>query len=481
MKTWTQILRILSLSGMCVLISCRTTHPTTTRDNSELQSEIDSYTPQTMTLDPVKSKLALTELDRISRIYLSEAVAWANSQPSCDSFCMALIVSETLAASQKREMAQQKLENIRLGNRDKRWGAIPPLPGWRGFFGDIESLLSKGKSADGRYTLTEGVLHFPLKDSVFRNLNRFDSPGSFLEVGAILPIFRDETSPPLFIGSDKFGHFLSTGFEYMETYQETFDDTLKAGLSAAEAEERALFAVHVRGLLTETTSLGGWIARVFSYGDLSANFDGFRFFKDIVDGRSPYLAFDKDSKRWQIGPETFAWEKLVQDTWDEGQNCSHYFDSVQGTNDFAHKIVAQLVELQQKFGKDVSCPSLVDRCQAMAKREDRLYRNPYRKALISPQCLQIADGLRSKPSFTQADTSLSPEQLDQKGFLAGETVVKISRQWCAEQRDNLVKKRCQSLGKEFRTSTECLEKVKRITSEGFRCAFDTQDFLGWAK
>ncbi len=471
---------VLTSSIFVSLLSCRSIQGKRTEETSEIQSEIDSFTPQSIEVDPEASKRAFQKLDEITRNYLKEAVDWANKQPDCNGYCFSMIVSETLAAAQPKSMVENKLADIREGKLYRRWGQIPPLPGWRGYFGAIEPLLSKGKTTDGRYTLDEGVIRLNLKESVFRNLNRLDSPGSFLEVGAILPVYKDNSEMPLFIGSDKFGHFLSTGYEYLETYKESYDDTFREGLSPAESEERAIFAVHVRGLLTEVTSLGGWIARVFSFGDLSANFDGFLFFKAIAEHKSPYFKYNKESKKWALSERPFTWHDLVRASWDEGQNCSHYFDSMQGTNDFAKKIVAQLVDLEKQFGRNFVCPSRVDLCQNFAKIYEQERGFEERKVLLSPQCLDIAVERKARISFKAEDAQLAREGLDQKGFYSGEKIVELSQEWCEEQRDTLTQKRCLANSPQSAQRAQCPATFKKVTVEKFRCKFDTQDFLGWA-
>ena len=369
---------------------------------NELASEVDSATPRVMNLDIEASGRALQRVDTITRVYLAEAVQWANRQSQCSSRCMAFIVAETLAASGTAGMAERKLEQIRRGEPYRRWGTIPQVPGWRGYFGAIEPLISKGRTTDGRFSMAEGIVRLPLSDSIFSQIAVKDSPGSFLEVGALLPYELDRASPwlardtdresienndrILFLGSDKFGHFLSTGYEYLEAYLETFDESLAAQLSGDDAAKRAYFAALVRGLLTEATSLGGWTSRVFSYGDLAANYAGFRFFKDIVDLKSSYFSYDAQAGKWKLTDKAFSWRDWIDPLWDEGINCSYYHSSILGDNNLQQQIFGRYLKYQKETGKDLSCPVLPPLCKQAAKAYMQKEPTYATTALVSPTC-----------------------------------------------------------------------------------------------
>lgn len=449
-------------------------------DNSDLRSEVDSFTPRTERLDPAASAAALTKLDSITNTYLKEAVDWANTEPDCNGHCMAMIVSETLAETQSRDAVTSKLTDIRNGKPYGRWGYIPQVPGWRGFQGEIEHLLSRGRTQDGRYSLDAGIIRLPLKDSVFRTVGRLDSPGSFLEVGAILPIDLTPSGLRVFIGSDKFGHFLSTGFEYLEAYLETYDETITQGRTPEEAKDHAEFAMYVRGLLTEVTSLGGWFARVFSYADLSANHDGYAFFTDIYHNRSRYLRQNPRTKKWELTNKPFAWRDVVDPSWDEGLNCSHYFASITGSNAFQQKIVAELVDLKTRYNQRFVCPIDMTVCKSIVEKAERKFGKVAAEALISPQCLEAAKGQRKPIELSHADMNKDADELNAIGFYSGEFIVERSKTWCRTQREKLVAKSCASRPLPNVSADACPQKIIRVSSERFRCELDTRDFLGWS-
>lgn len=470
--------------GLTSMIGCTIRKPAAMSQDSQLASEVDSFTPRTQEVDMEKSRKALAIIDDVTNAYLDEAVSWAQRQGGCSSRCMAYIVSETLASSGSSKLATEKLDQIAKGAPYRRWGAPPQFPGWRGYFGAIEPLISKGKTTDGRFKLEDGIVRLPLQESVFQGISYKDSPGSFLEVGAVLPYemprrpFSFRSGERLFIGSDKFGHFLSTGYEYLEAYLETFDETVAAKLTTEEAEKRALFATSVRGLLTEATILGGWTSRVFSYGDLSANYAGFLFFKDIVDGKSPYVTYDKNLKKWVRGPQKFSWVDLVSPAWDEGINCSHFFPSIVGDNDLQQKVVSHYVAYAKKTGKDLSCPAIQESCQEIVESYRKKFGSIVSETLISPTCREVAGGL-TRIKLSDKDLKKDAEYYDRIGIYSGLTIKEQAKTWCRSQREALVKERCESRKEEFGGMESCIQKIKRVTSERFRCELDSTDFAGW--
>ena len=463
-----------------MISSCAIRRNSQAANENELQSEVDSFTPRVEPIDPAVIAGTLDRLDVITNAYLKDAVAWANREPECNGYCMAMLVSETLAATQSHAAVSSKLADIRAGKPYGRWGRLPPVPGWRGFRGEIEHLLSKGRTQDNRYTIDDGIIRLPLTGSVFKTISRLDSPGSFLEVGAILPIDLTPNGLRVFIGSDKFGHFLSTGFEYLEAYLETYDETVAKGLSADAAREHAEFAMYIRGLLTEVTSLGGWLARVFSYADLSANHDGYLFFSEIYSNRSPYLKQNSQTKKWQLTSRPFSWRDFVDPAWDEALNCSHYFASVTGTNTFQKKIVRELVDLKAEHQQRFICPVDVEVCKTMVQTTEKQFSTSSASALISPQCIDVATGKRSLIELTEADAEKDAKQLDAIGFYSGEFIVTRSQQWCRKERDRLVAARCAKQPLAGMSAGDCVKKIERVSSENFRCELDATDFLGWS-
>ena len=489
MLNFLSILAILTL--VIENIGCGRSPALDGRSASELSSEVDSFTPRVKGADKAFFGRVQGDINQITGSYLDEAIAWANQEPGCDGWCMALILSETLASSGSRSLVSNRLISARRGYPFRRLGGIPTVPGWRGYFGAIESLVSKGKSYDGRYTLASGAIRLGIRESIFRDISRLDSPGSFLEVGAVLPVVLPEAhggmgsfDPPkeatFLIGSDKFGHFLATGFEYLEAYLETLSEIKKTQGETPDAETRALFATLLRGVLSEVTLLGGWTARVFSYADLAANYSGFIFFREIVEGHSPYLSRDQVTGQWRRGPTPFVWENFMDAGWDEGINCSHYYPSVLGRDDFQRKIADQIVHLSQEAKENLTCPIGSDACANLWRFYQEKYGIKVAETLVSPQCSEEARGMRPKTQLTTADLDKDRPYYESIGFYSGTEITRRSKEWCMSSRDKIREARCERKRGEFDSLESCLKQSPRNDVEAFRCEMDGTDLAGWA-
>lgn len=106
------------------------------------------------------------------------------------------------------------------------------------------------------------------------------------------------------IGSDKLDHFLDTGFHYFQA-------------ARARGEERALS----RGTAQERSIYGLLTSKAFSWADLAANYDGWRFYAGLLGPGSPF-ARDERGCVAQIG--RFTWRDHVRIDWDEVENPPVY-------------------------------------------------------------------------------------------------------------------------------------------------------------
>ncbi len=118
----------------------------------------------------------------------------------------------------------------------------------------------------------------------------------------------------VYIGTDKFEHFMGSGFKYFKTYHmkgEPIEDALKIGEKA------------------ESGFMGAVTTGVKSFGDLSANFNGMRFWNHVMQKRDdilgenigPYVSCD------EVGfkvVKKIDWASYIDDSYDEGINCSAF-------------------------------------------------------------------------------------------------------------------------------------------------------------
>ncbi|MGE3610048.1 MAG: hypothetical protein AB7I27_10715 [Bacteriovoracaceae bacterium] len=169
--------------------------------------------------------------------------------------------------------------------------------------------------------------------------------------GIILSLVGIEPSIKLngvFIGVDKLGHFFDQGHAYfgrMDT-----DNFFEYG----ENLEKGWF-----GLLT---------TGVKSYGDLGANFSGFKFWTQFFEGSSPYVKCEKNK---YVRVRNFNWADYVNDSWDEGINCSEFSEAM------TKAVGSNLARLGLK------CPVEEEKCKKMVQMDCA-------QKFISPKCIEIA-------------------------------------------------------------------------------------------
>lgn len=164
------------------------------------------------------------------------------------------------------------------------------------------------------------------------------------------------------IGIDKLGHFMSEGHGYYLRI------TAKNG-----SWEKA-----VRwGVYTEEGYFGLGVSGVKSFGDLAANYSGAHFWLSILDGNDPYFEC-QNGKFEKI--RTFTWADYVNDSWDEGINCSQFSNHVT-------RVVGDALA-----AKNMTCPvrGTEEICAGLSQLPDARY-------YVSPVCLN--NPLRPNQAF----------------------------------------------------------------------------------
>lgn len=173
----------------------------------------------------------------------------------------------------------------------------------RPLIGQLESFVEQSNAVDKR------VIDFP--HSVYRDYQQKEAPTLVLSerIAAIIKLNGIE------VGSDKLGHFFTEGRSYFEVTRH-LQDGIQAGL---------LF-----GAWSESLYFGAQTTGVFSYADLTANFNGLRFWNRILAQQpdpltqrpvEPYIQCE--DKRWVLKTH-FSWQGYVDSGWNESVNCSAF-------------------------------------------------------------------------------------------------------------------------------------------------------------
>lgn len=172
------------------------------------------------------------------------------------------------------------------------------------------------------------------------------------------------------IGTDKIGHFFMQGFDYFS--QTENGATLESILRDGHGED-GIWGLPMTG--------------VKSYADMSANFQGYRFWKQLYSGKNPYFRC-AEGKGW-VRQREFAWSEYVNDSWDEAINCSEMKPSLE-----------QKVRLNLSRAGLQACPVDLRRCIEIAGTD-------HAELLVSPRCRTLAASERPLASQRSA-LSTSP-------------------------------------------------------------------------
>lgn len=161
-------------------------------------------------------------------------------------------------------------------------------------------------------------------------------------------VIEDPTSPNMLvngvlIGTDKFEHFFGSGFRY---YKKNYikRDGVRAAMRIGEK--------------AETGVLGAITTGVMAYGDLSANFNGMRFWNHVLQkyddvlgseyNIGPYVSCE-DGK-WKLAKEmNFA--DYIDQSFDEGSNCSFF-----PNKEMLGKVLHRIEEAEERTGMKLTCP-----------------------------------------------------------------------------------------------------------------------------
>jgi len=185
------------------------------------------------------------------------------------------------------------------------------------------------------------------------------------------------------IGLDKLGHFFAEGWRYFEISQEE-EGGLQEAMDWGKDMEDGLFG---------STTTG-----IFSYADLVANFNGWRFWNRVLLLESdPMMGFvERLFDRAYVSCDIQLFESIKQRrvvrawttnrrfdigdyidaAWNEGNNCNGYADPL-----IEEKVKRRMTEIDADFHCPVDAAACVE-----AKR---LY-GVYAPALLHPQCLIAA-------------------------------------------------------------------------------------------
>lgn len=313
---------------------------------TSLAAEIDSVTPRGYKLEN-----SLATINEIFNQRIQEGVDEANGQRDDiedlegDEFCD----QETLYTELRKAIFQSFTAS---------WGL-------KGYSLDqqLRSLL-----AGNSYSLA-------LEDSIYRDISYLEGFSLNLKKLSDVVNINDHL-----IGLDKLGHFFAEGWQYFELSEYKVANMDQALIWGQEQEE---------GKFGYTTT------GIFSYADLVANFNGWRFWNKVLLSdddplkglvanlfNRPYVSCDiqvfssiknrKVVRAWEVNTD-FDLADYIDGAWDEGNNLCSYADAT-----IEKKVRSQVDDVNPDF----LLPYDSKACVAARKKYAT-----YGERLIHPQCL----------------------------------------------------------------------------------------------
>ncbi len=223
------------------------------------------------------------------------------------------------------------------------------------------------------------------KDSIFVNVysapSLFNLGGKMLDTQDVINIAGHQVT------TKKLARFLEDGFKLykrqMATHQNGIEQTEKRSLSNAEK--------FVDGL------------GIISYADHAASMAGYRFWLDLcgpstIDGRcSPekFISCNQQTGQW-IASAEFKFSDYIDDSWDEGINCSMY------AADISHPLTKNI---QKVTGNNhLPCPVDPVKCFELSSSKSKKY--------LSPICTSVADKVKQAlPAGLFTDYTYKPNAI----------------------------------------------------------------------
>ncbi len=168
-----------------------------------------------------------------------------------------------------------------------------------------------------------------------------------IDLQLLIPLARSIQVDGITFGIDKLGHFVSLGHKYYKDYL----SELESGLHPANAE----IAVITKGFGTEEGMIGSSVSGVFSYADLEANYQGFRFVRSLCDGPKPRI---RQSEGLWVLVQPIDIREYVNPYWDESFNNSVYTEKKwQQVRNIMQQHCADLEAFENLYSDRFTAPS----------------------------------------------------------------------------------------------------------------------------
>ena len=217
--------------------------------------------------------------------------------------------------------------------------------------------------------LTPYIIHNPkisklvmnFKDSIYRDFKWYDA----FSIIFIQTLYKNIAGPivkmgPYHVGVDKFEHIFGRGFKYFTLFYK---------------KNKSLEQVLQYGHRSERIYLGANTTGVYSYADLAANFNGMRFWNDMLGKNTdvlgdkfqikPYIRCAANNK-W-VHNNDINFLHYIDDSFDESINCSKFRNKKILT-----KVLNQIDNLERKEGLNYTCPMAVNHINDLEEKYQKV-------------------------------------------------------------------------------------------------------------
>lgn len=248
----------------------------------------------------------------------------------------------------------------------------------KAIFGSLTAswgLKGYGMDKQLRELLAEKSYSLSLDESVYRDINYIE--GFSLNLKELSDVVNINGH---LIGLDKIGHFFAEGWKYFEITH-LKGKTIQQAIQWGREEEEGKFGYATTG--------------IFSYGDLVANVNGWRFWNRVLPGGDDPLqgilenffatsfigcklqVFDSIRSRkwihaWMVKKQ-FDLNDFIDGVWDEGNNCNSYKNP-----EIEEKVMTRMKIIDSSF----NCPVSPKECRVAVDRY-----GDYAKLILNPACL----------------------------------------------------------------------------------------------
>jgi hypothetical protein len=220
------------------------------------------------------------------------------------------------------------------------------------FYGAIEAEANNSLQIDKRTV--------KIHDSVYAG-----TPFEFSIVGRLFNLASTINVAGHHVGTDKLGHFFDMGYELFNLYKG--GQSLLDLIGKATREQQGLWGLYTTG--------------VKSYGDMTSNFDGFLFWRDMIgDTKAPFFTCENGALK-QI--REFKWSDYVTAAWTEAINCSSY-----SSPDYQTTIDKNLNAAEARDGRRYHCPIDISLCTPVRTHYGQWFAAGDLDRFISPSCKQ---------------------------------------------------------------------------------------------